>query len=246
MKERFQLMSPVAVEASRMDAGPIVDLFTVRYVDDKGRERAERYTAGPGATASVMYGGQEYRPLPIALEGAGFSASGAAARPTLRVSLLDRTAAPAGWHGARIDRVRTLARYLDGAPEADSSRHWPRESWVVDRLSSQAREEVVWQLSSPLDLEQSMIPRRQVLRDVCQWQYRRRVGDTWKNPPVEDGCPYRGRKADGGPYWNARDEEVMEAAEDVCSRRLSGCRLRFGDHGVLPFGGFAGVSQVRR
>lgn len=133
-------MSPVAVEASRMDAGPIVDLFTVSYVDDSGMEREERYTAGPGASAAVMYGGDEYKPLPIALEGAGFGTSGASVRPTLRVSLLDRTATPAAWHGAKIERVRTLGRCLDGAPEADSSRHWPRESWIVDRLSSRTRE----------------------------------------------------------------------------------------------------------
>ena len=231
-------MSPTSsVQASRMDAGAVVDLFTVRLPGGT----VERYTTGRRGSSSVMHGGQAYAPLPIALDGAGFGSSGATVRPTLRVSLLDGTAVPADWQGATIERVRTLARYLDGASEADSNRHWPRESWVVDRLSSRGREEVVWQLSSPLDLELAMIPRRQVLRDVCQWAYRRRQGNAWVNPPADDGCPYR-----GSSYWNARDEVVTDPADDVCSRRLSGCKLRFGEQGVLPFGGFAGVSQLRR
>ena len=214
----------------------MVDLFTVRLQSGG----VERYTTGPGAGASVRYGGHEYPPLPIALEGAGFGESGASVRPVLRVSQLDAVAAPADWQGATVERVRTLARHLDGASEADPGRHWPVESWVVDRLSSEGREEVVWQLSSPLDLELAMIPRRQVLRDVCQWAYRRRVGGAWRNPPADDGCPYR-----GGRYWDAMDAAVADPARDVCSRRISGCKLRFGE-GELPFGGFAGVAQYRR
>ncbi len=231
-------MSPTSsVQASRLDAGPVVDLFTVTLPSGT----VERYTTGHRGVESAMYGGQEYRPLPIALDGAGFGSSGASVRPTLRVSVLDGAAFPADWQGATIERLRTLGRYLDGGSEADPTRHWPTESWVVDRLSSQGREEVVWQLSSPLDLELAMIPRRQVLRDVCQWAYRRREGNAWVNPAEDDGCPYR-----GAALWNAEDEPVSNPANDVCSRRLSGCKLRFGDDGVLPFGGFAGVSQLRR
>ena len=63
----------------------------------------------------------------------------------------------------------------------------------------------------------------------------------WENPSEADGCPYRGEE-----YWNAQDEPVADPAEDACSRRLPGCILRFGERGDLPYGGFAGVSQVRR
>lgn len=229
-------MSPVP-QASRLDAGPVVDLFTVTLPDGS----VERYTTGPAESGSVAFGGNTYEPLPIEVEGPGFSASGAARRPTLRVSALDPTRSPASWQGATIERIRTLARYLDGASEADSTRHWPVESWVVDRLSSRGGEAVAWQLSSPLDLELSLIPGRQVLRDVCGWEYRRRVNNAWVNPPSDVACPYG-----GSSYWNAQDEAVTDPAKDVCSRRLSGCKLRFGDNGVLPFGGFPGVSQRRR
>lgn len=229
-------------DQARMDAGAVVDLFTVRLQGDP--VVVQHYTTGPSAGAAVRYDGQEYTPLPIALEGAGYESSGAASRPSLRVSLLGSGSAdPAAWHGARVERVRTLSRYLDGASEADPNRHWPQEAWVVDRLKKRGRDEIVWELSSPLDLELAMIPRRQVLRDVCQWEYRRRKGTAWESPPADNGCPYGGAK-----MWDANDQVVAVGNEkkDACSRRLSGCRLRFGDDGPLPFGGFAGVARFRR
>ena len=239
-------LTPAAAPAPRFaaeaDAGAIVDLFKVTLEDGS----VERYTTGPVDGASVRYGGQTFAPLPITLDGARFVSSGAAGRPTLRVSNLGTATEPRDWHGATIERTRTLARYLDGAAEADSDRHFAVESWVVDRLSSQRRDEVVWQLSSPLDLEIAMIPGRQVLRDVCGWAYRRRVNGAWVNPPAETGCPYRGTRPDGGPFWNAEDEPTNDPAKDKCSLRLSGCQLRFGEHGELPFGGFAGVARYRR
>ncbi|MCY3591619.1 MAG: phage minor tail protein L [Acidobacteria bacterium] len=227
-------------DQKRMDAGAVVELFTVK--PQKGG--LQRYTTGPSGEAAVRYGGQDYAPLPIALEGAGYESSGAASRPSLRVSLLGSGSAdPAAWHGATVERVRTLSRYLDGASEADSDRHWPREAWVVDRLKKRGRDEIVWELSSPLDLELAMIPRRQVLRDVCQWEYRRRKGAGWENPPADNGCPYT-----GGGMWDANDNVVKAGNEkdDACSRRLSGCKLRFPEEQPLPFGGFAGVARFRR
>ena len=226
-------------DQKRMDAGAVVELFTVK--PQKGG--VQRYTTGPSGDAAVRYGGQDYAPLPIALEGAGYESSGAASRPSLRVSLLGGGSAdPAAWHGATVERVRTLSRYLDGASEADSDRHWPREAWVVDRLKKRGRDEIVWELSSPLDLELAMIPRRQVLRDVCQWEYRRRKGAV--------GEPAGGQRMPVHRWgqWDANDNVVKAGTRRTtpCSRRLSGCKLRFPEEQPLPFGGFAGVARFRR
>ncbi len=226
----------------RMNAGAVVDLFTVRFQD--GPVAVRRYTTGPLGGAAVRYDRQEYTPLPIALEGAGYESSGVSSRPSLRVSLLGGGSAdPASWHGATVERVRTLSRYLDGASEADPARHWPREAWVVDRLKRRGHDEIVWELSSPLDLELATIPRRQVLRDVCQWEYRRRKGTGWEDPPADNGCPYSGEE-----MWDANDQVVTAGNEkdDACSRRLSGCKLRFGNEGPLPFGGFADSARFGR
>jgi len=94
------------VDASRLDAGPIVDLFTVRLQGGG----VERYTSGPHGPASVMYGGQAFSPLPITLEPADFRSSGAYSRPTLPVSLLARSPAPADWQVPPIARARPRGR----------------------------------------------------------------------------------------------------------------------------------------
>ena len=79
------------------------------------------------------------------------------------------------------------------------------------------------------------LPGRTVLRDLCAWRYRTWDGSAWDYSAAE--CPYTGTA-----YFDGSDTAVNEAEDDVCSRRLSGCRARFGSGSVsLPFGGFAGV-----
>lgn len=95
-----------------------------------------------------------------------------------------------------------------------------------------------WQLASPLDLDNKQLPGRQILRDLCAWRYRRWNGAAFDYGDAE--CPYT-----GSTYYDREDNVVAAAKDDACSRRLSGCRLRFDDN-QLPFGGFAGVARVRR
>lgn len=40
-----------------------------------------------------------------------------------------------------------------------------------------------------------------------------------------------------GPYYNSEDQLVTLASDDVCGKRLTSCKVRFGTR-VLPFGGF--------
>lgn len=90
-----------------------------------------------------------------------------------------------------------------------------------------------------------MIPNRMILRDSCQWRYR-----VW-NPTADNGlgawdysratCPYT-----GGGLFNMNGAPVGDPTQDVCSKRVStGCKKRFGENGVLPYGGFPAVSRVR-
>lgn len=80
---------------------------------------------------------------------------------------------------------------------------------------------VQFALQSALDLDGVLIPARQIIRNVCTWQYR------------GDGCFYN-----GGPVADENDNPTTDPNKDRCSRRLSGCKKRFGNNGVLPFGSF--------
>ena len=45
----------------------------------------------------------------------------------------------------------------------------------------------------------------------------------------------------GTDYWTANDEEVSSASSDVCGKRLTSCKLRFGSTAELPYGSFPGI-----
>ena len=235
------LAATIRADEQRLDVGAIVSLFTLDASGIGGG--VLRFVTGPWNAASVRYGGLVYAPVPVDIEGVSYGGNGPAARPKLTLSRLDALVAAAAldtdsWRGARLTRLRTLTRYLDGEPEADSDRHWPTDSWIVERLLSRTRAEVVWELASALDFDRRKLPGRQILRDVCAWRYRTWTGAAWDYDHAE--CPYTGAN-----YFDGEDNAVAAAADDVCSRRLSGCKLRFPDR-VVPFGGFLGVGRTRR
>lgn len=53
-------------------------------------------------------------------------------------------------------------------------------------------------------------------------------------------CPYAGDR-----YYNADGVRVADPRADTCGKSLSDCRLRFGNHGILPTRAFPGVSRNR-
>ena len=230
----------IRADGQRLDVGTIVELFEIDARGIGGGRH--RFVPGPWGGDAVTYQGQDYTPTPVTLCGLGYAAGGAGPRPTLRVSRRDAAIAGAAlgtdaWGGARLTRLRTLSRYLDGETEADPHRHWPAQSWVLDRLVSGGRTGMVWQLAGATDLRARPLPGRQIVRDVCAWRYREHNGTEWVYTRAE--CPYN-----GAHLFDAADNPVTDPAEDACSRRLSGCRLRFPGQ-ALPFGAFPGVGRVR-
>ena len=113
--------------------------------------------------------------------------------------------------GAQVKRIRTLKKYLDGEAAADPYAHFPEEIWFVDRKASENRDAVSFELASKFDLAGVMLPKRQMIANVCQWKYRGAE------------CGYTGTR-----YFDTNDNSVSSASNDVCGKRLSSCELRFG------------------
>lgn len=114
---------------------------------------------------------------------------------------------------------------------------FPTEVYTVERKSAHNRTFVEWQLNAALDQEGKMLPGRQVLRDTCMQRYR-----TWNGTSFDYSkatCPYTGTG-----YFKA-DGTATTAALDSCGKKLSDCRLRFGQNGQLPTRKFPGVSRLR-
>ncbi len=232
----------IASDQQRLDVGVVVSLFRI---DVPGVGNI-RFVPGTRDNDTVKFQQETYFPIPIAFGGLKYDSSGPAARPTMTISALDETTIEVligtdNLRGATVTRLRTLEKYLDDGTAPDPTRHWPREVFRIEGLRQRTRTEVSWSLASPLDYDKKKLPGRQVLRDICGWQYRHWTGQVWDYANVL--CPYVGTD-----YYDRFDNPVATAAEDECSRRLSGCRRRFdgSNFGTLPFGGFVGVARVQQ
>ena len=225
--------------------GHVVSLYTIDATPVGGR--IHRFVPGKWGGGDVVYGGHTYTATPIEVEGIAYGGDGAVARPRLTLARLDEALVSAilatdHWRGARFDRLRTLGQYLDGEPESDPHRHWPPDVYRIERREKETKTEIVFLLASPLDFDEQQLPGRQVLRDLCGWQYRRWDADTnrFVYAHADVACPHTGTS-----YFDAEDNAVSDPAKDTCSGRASGCLSRFPDR-VLPFGGFIGVGRLRR
>jgi lambda family phage minor tail protein L len=121
--------------------------------------------------------------MPIQAEGFSFN-KGQLPRPTLTVSnalgtitaiLLNVNSITTGndLTGATVTRIRTLARYLDGANFAgntnplgtpDPTAEFPQEIYKIDRKSAENREVVSFELAAVFDLAGVRAPKRQCTR----------------------------------------------------------------------------------
>lgn len=115
-------------------------------------------------------------------------------------------------------------------PTADPLSHLRDEIYFVTQKTYENRLLVEFELGSALDLQGVMLPRRQIMGSTCGW--RRYRGE---------GCGYS-----GGPVADRFDNPTSDPAQDNCSRSTTGCKLRFGDSAVLPFGGFPGANLSRQ
>lgn len=207
-----------------------------------GAAEVWRFHAGTNALRqAVEWQGFTYQYLPIEATGFEVRGDGPRPRPVLTVGdvfgvLAAEARALGDLAGAKLTRKRTHARFLDAVnfpggvnPSADPTAEYPDEVWIFDRIRSRDGTHVAWELVSPLDLEDVMLPARQVRNAICGSVYR------------SSECGYT-----GGPVATADDVPTSNAALDQCSLRVSGCKLRFGASAELPIDFFPGAGTVRQ
>jgi len=212
-------------ELAQIAPSAIVELFELK-LDSTLHGSSDTYRWHNGCNANVngnvVWNGNSYVRLPIKAEGFEYSNTGTLPRPTLTVANLDSTittllllvnATTPGndLGGATVKRIRTLKKYLDGEAAADPHAKFPDEIWYVDRKANESRDSVTFELASKFDLAGVMIPKRQIIANICQWKYR------------SAECGYT-----GNIYFDTNDNNVTTLAADVCGKRISSCNARFG------------------
>lgn len=220
------------LQALGMDA--VVTMFVLRLSKLGGG--IEDLYLHPGTnmlSQPVTWQGQQYAPYPADFTGFELSSTGSSPRPTL--SLANLSGAITGLAGnyddligIEVERVRTFVKFLDTVNfpggvnlNADPNAEFPRDRYKIGQKVMENPAVIQFSLRSVLDLDGVMLPARQIIRNVCTWEYR------------GDGCFY-----DGPPVADESDNPTNIIATDKCSRHLSGCRLRFGENGQLAFSSF--------
>ena len=231
-------ISSVYADVSALDPGTVIELFELHYDSTlHGSSDILRWHAGSNAnvTGNITWNGNAYTRIPVKADGFEYTNTGSLPRPTLTVANLDGTitalllgvndvTAGNDLTGAKVKRIRTLKKFLDGESAADPYATFPVEEWYVDRKKTESRDVVVFELASKLDLQGKELPNRQVVANICQWKYR------------SSECSYT-----GSSYFDVNNNSVSTLAQDACGKRLSSCKARFGENNELPFGSFPGA-----
>ena len=234
-------ISSIYADLSALAPDAIIELFELHYDNTlHGSTDILRWHAGSNAdvTGNITWNSNDYVRLPVQAEGFEYTNGGTLPRPTLSVANLDGavTALLLGVNlttpgndltGAKVKRIRTLKKFLDGESAADPYATFPIEEWFIDRKATESRDVVSFELASKFDLSNKELPNRQVVANICQWQYR------------SSECSYTGSN-----YFDVNNNSVGTLAQDACGKRLSSCKKRFGENGELPFGSFPGAGLL--
>lgn len=224
-------------DVQTLSPGALIELFELDLTARGGG--ILRFHAGTNELHTpIIWQGHEYVPMPVDADGFDINGRGQLPRPKLRVANIDGVISQAlqsdDLAGVKVVRRRTLSQYLDavnfssGNPTADPAAEFPQDVFFIDRKTAETRAYVEFELSSSFDVVGVQLPKRQIIQNSCPWRYR--------GPE----CGYT-----GGAVADQHDALTADIAQDACGKRLDSCRLRWGEFGILPYGGFPAAGLVR-
>lgn len=233
----------VSQDLQSVSPSAVIELFELQLDQTlHGGTDITRFHAGVSGLntgANLIWNNNSYLAYPIQAEGFEYNGQGQLPRPKLTVSNLGNAISALlisvnditpgnDLIGAKLTRIRTLARYLDNvnfeggvnpSGASDPTAEFPRDIYYIARKSGENREVVEFECAAAFDLQNVKAPRRLCINNVCQWTYRSSIG-----------CGYDPTNI--GPFWNAADQPATTLETDVCGKRLSSCILRFGEVSV--------------
>lgn len=229
----------IAQDIRAQAAGQLVELFELDATS-LGGSVLRFHNGKNGIGGDVVWQGNTYSAFPIEAEGFEYNAAGQMPRPKLRVAnatgLLGALVRTYGdLIGSKLTRRRTMVKYLDAVnfaggvnPTADPTAYLPDDVYFVDRKAIENKIVIEFELAAAFDVAGVQLPRRYIVQNVCPWKYRGAE------------CGYT-----GPAVAKADDTPTGTLSQDVCGKRLSSCKLRFGAFGELPFGGYPAAGLVR-
>ena len=232
-------MAHITEELLKLSPSTLVVLYELDLTEI-GDTKYFFYEGTTESNENIVWQGNAYSALPIEATGFDVSSEGVQATPTVTISNVFGTMSTLAREfndllGAKVVRRRTMLKYLDavnfesGNVEADPTVGYEDDVFFVNRKSSETHLSVEFELSSPWDVENILLPKRQIIKNLCSWTYR---------DPLT--CGYS-----GDAIADEFDAPTNLPSADRCSKTLhGGCKLRF-PIGELPYGGFPAAGLVR-
>ena len=212
------LPSKMVQELPKLEQGALIELWEIdlRHITNRNGDSGELYRFHNGVSQSrsnIWWQGNEYQAYPIKADGFEISGNGQGV-------------------GGKVTRRLVYAQFLDArnfTGNKNSKADPTQEAvsyFIIEQLKSLDDEQATFELASPAETDNAKIPLLMITSDVCIWQYR------------SAQCGYT-----GGPVADEFDKPTTDRKKDKCSHCIRGCKLRFGENAVLPFGGFPSTTQ---
>lgn len=221
------------VDIKKQAAAALVDLY---ILDLNPIGVAQSYFFYPGTDENsepINYLSQVYSPWPIVMSGFARKGDGSENRPKAIVGNIGGAISQElrlydDLVGATVTRRRTLKTYIDS-----DIAEFVDEMYFIEQKTSENSQQIEFDMASPLDFIDKQLPGRVAVANACPWRY--------KSTANGSGCSWPGTNPtlwfdrEGGP--------VLSAGLDDCGKRLSDCKLRFGENNELDYGGFPSLGR---
>lgn len=190
-------------EQTRFDPTALLDLFELNGSNIGMQSVFYFCSATNNNFQPVVFNGITYTPFPIEMTEMAFDGKGSLPRPKLTASNINGFVSALllqndDLTGAFVIRRRVFARFIDAVNfpggvspySPDPTAAYPDEPWVINRKISENYQVVQWELTSPLELQNVKLPRRQVIANVCAapWKYRDTRTCGYSGLPVADSA----------------------------------------------------------
>ena len=260
-------MTNAAIADAIQEIAPsaLIELFQLELnVTQHGVNETYYFHAGTSMNnnGELIWNAQPYMALPIEVEGFEYSGQGTLPRPKMRISNILGTITtliltlPEGLEGAKLTRIRTLARFIDSANFPAGTDYLLTEDSFA--LMYEDSTFIYQEVGNPFGTPDptAEFPREIYFVDRKSAENRNTVefelasgfdlaGIRAPKRQCITRCQWVYRSAEcsytGTNYFNASDVAVGNASEDVCGKRVDSCKARFGQKAELPFGGYPGI-----
>jgi lambda family phage minor tail protein L len=175
IQEQIQMLEPSAV----------IELFQLHLTAaTNGIDAVYYYHAGTNEIyGNIVFNSTTYSAVPCEMDGFKRSSTGTLPRPTFTIANVNNavSALIASYNplDAKVVRIRTCKKFLDAVnfssgtnATADPTAIFEEnDTWYVDRVASETKEIVSFELATKMDLMNVRLPRRQVL-EHCPWKFK--------------------------------------------------------------------------